>query len=264
MSIRAVVPQLPIALVADMPIESDLFDHVMVLENPEYHCGDKIPGIMMSPFERTLYLDTDTYACADFTDLFRLLDQFDVAAAHTQSRPDFEQLDLPDSFQCYNSGVILFRQSPAWDEFTQEWHKIYRQHREERAIMGDQPGFKKALFYSRLRVATITQDYHCHTGLGLLRREVKIIHGRHHIPAIIAMLNQYPSYQRVFIAAGAAQGQRKTLKHMEVHRPRYTMHMYYWHKTRTIKKRLLDLVEQHGWMGAFRYMVCKVLGLRSD
>ena len=49
-------------------------------------CGnaflDKIRNISQTPFERTIFLDTDTCVIANIGELFDLLQRFDVAAAH--------------------------------------------------------------------------------------------------------------------------------------------------------------------------------------
>ena len=44
--------------------------------------GDKIRSIRRLPFEKTLFLDGDTYLTANVDELFDLLNRFDVAAAH--------------------------------------------------------------------------------------------------------------------------------------------------------------------------------------
>jgi hypothetical protein len=261
-SLRKVLPHIPIAIFSDVRVDSDLFDEKSILENPEYTVGDRIPALLLSPFERTLYIDADTYVCADFTDAFRLLDRFDIALTHTQSRPYFRPTDdLPESFQDYSAGIILYRKSPAFTAFTQQWLTFFHQHRQIRPDVASQPAFNVALYHSNLRIATLPTDYHCPTGLGLLLREVKILHGRKHLSEIAVFLNEHPSYQRVFIAANAEPGHRKTLKHrkLDYTNTGYAMHMFYWHKTRTIRKRLSNLVDRHGWFGAARHLTQKLL-----
>ena len=69
--------------------------------------------MMQSPFEKTLLLDTDTYVCADISDLFAILERFDIAMTHERPyRDDFPASSgVPDAFVEFNQGVIAFRRS---------------------------------------------------------------------------------------------------------------------------------------------------------
>lgn len=44
--------------------------------------ADKIMAMSKSPFDETIFLDTDTFVCREITDLFDLLSRFDMAVAH--------------------------------------------------------------------------------------------------------------------------------------------------------------------------------------
>jgi len=48
--------------------------------------ADKILPLLDSPFNRTVFLDTDTQVCSEFFELFDLLDRFDLAVAHAPWR----------------------------------------------------------------------------------------------------------------------------------------------------------------------------------
>jgi hypothetical protein len=52
--------------------------------HPRAHIN-KLIAMMQSPFETTLLLDTDTYVCAGISDLFAILERFDIAM--TLERP---------------------------------------------------------------------------------------------------------------------------------------------------------------------------------
>jgi hypothetical protein len=68
---------------------------------------------MQSPFEKTLLLDTDTYVCADISDLFAILERFDIALTHERPyRDDFPfRSGVSEAFVEFNQGVITFRRS---------------------------------------------------------------------------------------------------------------------------------------------------------
>ncbi len=61
-----------------------MFDEVRLLQG--YERFTKIPALRGTRFQRTLYLDSDVRVVADLTDIFELLDRFDLAAAHDPMR----------------------------------------------------------------------------------------------------------------------------------------------------------------------------------
>src|SRR5262249_37484843 len=103
--------RVPIAIATDndAPALAEC-DHALPLtETGGYRA--KILGMIASPFDRTLMLDVDTYAAADLSELFEVLDNFDVAAAHAPNRVVLPLDDIPDSFPELNTGVISLRRS---------------------------------------------------------------------------------------------------------------------------------------------------------
>src|SRR5579859_6488757 len=60
----------------------------------QHGCGlpfaDKIDAMTRSPFAQTIYLDTDTFVAAEITELFELLERFDIAAAHAPAYLGFD------------------------------------------------------------------------------------------------------------------------------------------------------------------------------
>src|SRR5437899_8798315 len=75
-SVRAVTPGVAIAIATDEPGATG-FDEVVPLAEPDGYRA-KAVGVLASPFERTLFLDADTYAAADLAEVFELLDAFDL------------------------------------------------------------------------------------------------------------------------------------------------------------------------------------------
>ncbi len=70
-----------ITLVTDKQRTIDVFDTIITIEKPNYGFIDKIYGMMESPYDETLYLDTDTHIGSDISGLFDLLGRFDLAGA---------------------------------------------------------------------------------------------------------------------------------------------------------------------------------------
>jgi hypothetical protein len=174
-SVRNVMPDTPIAIATD--IEPDYnFDHTINIPDPGYGFVDKISHIDNSPFDETLYLDTDTYVNSSVGELFDILDKFDIALSYDHSR-DHPQ-GIPDSFPEYNTGVIAYKNNDEFRQFTKAWKA---NHSEILSTVDthDQPSFRKTLYESDLRIATLTPEYNCLIRFpGHVYDDVKIGHSR--------------------------------------------------------------------------------------
>ena len=124
-SARAFIGSAPIFLCTDQQAPSDAFDVVFTIQHPTYSFVDKINGLLSFRSQHGIFLDTDTFVCGDLTNIFDLLQQFDIAVAHASWRspprvkdgtvvePSFRNAPIPDSFPDFNTGVIAFRNTPA-------------------------------------------------------------------------------------------------------------------------------------------------------
>jgi hypothetical protein len=108
------------------------FDVVVVADFADRTWGfrfTKINALLLTPYDNTMFLDADTVFCAhgdrymhaQLTLMFHVLDRFDFAAVHgtfvadtTVGRP--ANTDL-------NSGVSLYRKTPAMFELIRNWRK---------------------------------------------------------------------------------------------------------------------------------------------
>ena len=84
-SIKAVWPNVPLAIITDHPIDVDIFD-VVQIGSMQGNNIDKVRHISLSPFQRTILLDTDTYCLHPFPEIFDLLDHFQIAAPMDNGR----------------------------------------------------------------------------------------------------------------------------------------------------------------------------------
>ena len=105
----------PVALITDQPEAPGVFNQLISIENPQYGFGDKVMNIHRSPFEKTVFVDNDTYFADEISEVFDLLDQYQLAAAHSPWRIAHPLPDTPDAFTEYNTGVIAFRDCPETD-----------------------------------------------------------------------------------------------------------------------------------------------------
>lgn len=167
---------LPVTLATDEPSGKDVFDHEIIIPDPEYSFIDKIKGMMKSPYERTLFLDTDIYAADGFSNLFEILERFDLVAAINHDRTSFELENIPKSFPEYNTGVIAYKTSKVMD-FMEKWFQYCK--KESSNHPHDQASFRSVLFNSEVRVATIPPEYNCMVRYpGHVYDEVKLFHNR--------------------------------------------------------------------------------------
>lgn len=204
-SVAAAGGDLHTTVFADERFSSPHVDDVRLLADPGGDVGDSIVGPDLSPYDRTLFLDTDTHVREDLSGIFDLLDRFDIAAAHNPgsrtARKGYSPGDVPESFPQYNTGVILFADRPAVADCMSAWERIYREHRAETFRDLNQPAFRAALYRSDLQVATLPSEYNLRIryqgSAGFLTDSPKIVHGRH--PAGLA---------RVGDAIAAEEGMR--------------------------------------------------------
>lgn len=174
-----VMPDIPVTLMTDVNTDSPVFDEIISIENPEYGFEDQILNMHRSPYDRSIYLDTDTYVYEDISDLFDLLESFDLGLAHSSSRVAWDVEGVPDSFPEYNSGVIAYRNDSDFQDFLSEWEQAYFDEKESDETMRNQPSLRKTLFESELRIATLPPEYNCmYRYPGYAVGTVKVFHGR--------------------------------------------------------------------------------------
>ena len=173
-SLKAKMPNLPVTILAHEEVKTPEFNEAVVVNKPYYSFEDKVVYLYDSPYEYTLFLDTDTYVCEDFSELFGVLDNFDIAAVHAPTKIPGTVNGVPECYQQMNTGMILFKKSPEVKKFWEYWVKIYESGEP------DQPSFREALFKSNLRIATLTPEYNCRFPFPtFVCGTVKILHGRH-------------------------------------------------------------------------------------
>ena len=176
-SVRDTMPDVPIAIATDVEPEFD-FDHVIDIPDPKHGFVDQINNLHRSPFDQTIHFDTDIYVGSDVSDLFELLNQFDIAVAHNHNREVYDPPGVPDSFPEYNTGVVAYQNDSDLRDFTRAWKENYESLVREDNTQ-NQPSFRKTLYESDLRIATLPPEYNCMVRYpGHVRNEVKIAHSR--------------------------------------------------------------------------------------
>lgn len=183
---KKIMPSVPIALCTDWKGENKCkeIDYYIELENPSYTFGDKVNNYYNSPFDKTIFLDTDTYIIDSIEVLFEMLDRFDVLASHAPIEED-EIIMLPEAFAEMNSGVIAYKKNKR----TEKMFEMYKSNYEEcyqyyttkyNDVPPDQPSFRYAVYHTDVKFCFLPHEYNCMVDFPcFLSNIVHIIHGHY-------------------------------------------------------------------------------------
>jgi hypothetical protein len=151
-------PWLKIGIFSDQEVTDPVFSFVGKIQGEDSRRKHEYVGL--SPFSNTLYLDSDVRVIDDLSDLFRLLERYEMAGAHVRYRSvpkrlRMNKLDLPRAFPQINCGVLLYRKCERVDTFFQSWIDIYR----EGGFTRDQIPFREALWQSEVKFYVFGPEY---------------------------------------------------------------------------------------------------------
>lgn len=182
-SLQKKMPNIPTVLFTDKPdlVEEGIFTYKRILENPIYTQGDKITPMIDQPFEKTIFIDSDTYIAESFEDVFEILGKYDLAITHEAGRQKNHVPECPECFCEFNSGVIAFVRSKAITQVMTMWKKGYLEQLENTGNKSDQGVLRKVLYHSDINLFVLTPEYNYRTKFpGFVGRgiDAKILHGR--------------------------------------------------------------------------------------
>ncbi|KJD34106.1 hypothetical protein PK35_05085 [Tamlana nanhaiensis] len=178
---------LSVTLFSNKKVGTEYFDKQILIENPGYR--DKVYYLEKSPYERTLFLDTDTFVCDNIDELFFLLNHFDIALAHAPMRlaQDYKpilshlnQQKITRAYPEFNTGVILYKNGAHFKAMMKHCQELYNSYSENGKLkLPDQIVFREAIYYSKLKLATLTPEYNCRSLFyTYVEGTVKILHDR--------------------------------------------------------------------------------------
>lgn len=138
-----------------------VFDEIHVMKEVNQSYVDKIRPLNDSPFDKTLFLDTDTKVLGKVEELFTILDRFDLAFSYAPLRNSFTLNDVPDWFLEPNSGVLLFRKNEETNKVFKNWLSIYEDFKKlDTPPPHDQAAFRKALYINdKISFYSIGHEY---------------------------------------------------------------------------------------------------------
>jgi hypothetical protein len=189
--------RVPHVLFADRDVEAPAGLTVTRFQPCGNPYADKIINMRRSPFERTIYLDTDTYVVAEITHLLELLASYDVAAAHAPGYRGMPDPEVPAAFYELNTGVIAWRAGAAADAFLRDWEDTYvawaldppfpgagggsgKVGGASAARAGDQPAFRRCIWQHGMCLYVLGPEYNLRLGEpATVVAQVRLLHGRH-------------------------------------------------------------------------------------
>jgi len=200
-SLKLHMPWLKTALFTDLDIkELEYFDDII----PTKHCEQGGLWIykweeclIKSPYNPTLHLDADTYICEPFSEVFTILDRFDLVIPLS---PHYGSLNRdwygkPAGFPELACGFMLWKKNEKIDWLFDRTLELLKMKLTKRA---DEPYFAVALYESDVRYAIIPWEYTCvFNHPGYLYSKVKIMHGKNNIVRNAEIFNEDPG-KRIF------------------------------------------------------------------
>jgi hypothetical protein len=200
-SLRAHMPDVKVAVIAppDLFREGAPVDHWISL--PPGRSGPIVKtAAYLAPYDYVLFLDSDTYFAGDVSDVFDVLEAFDLAATHEPTRGWDYNTTAAKGFCELNTGVIAFRKNERTEAFFALWEKIFDSMWSEQGLRNDQPAFRTALWMSsEIRHATLPSEYNFICGKGnAIAWEAKVLHDRGDLAATASIINS-GSGPRVFV-----------------------------------------------------------------
>jgi len=142
----------------------------------------KVDTMDLTPYERTLFVDTDTYFLGNVEALFKLLDYYDMALLPKSGEADIKDPEPPhltvQGHTPYNTGIILFKLNSKTRVVFSRWRDYYRSQRPIQRSKNDQTYFLLALAKTtKLKVHALPANYNARfSGYLGLTGYVKILH----------------------------------------------------------------------------------------
>ena len=156
-SVRDYLPDVSITLFTDIKdaiVDPDgMFDEIVGIA-PVTTFGDtwgrglldRVKSLSKSPFERTLFLDTDIRVMSESVmEVFSLLD--DASIAMVPTRPENSISRKHYGRPMFNAGVIAYRSEPQIMKLFSEWEEIFEHHLE----LADRPSEDPPPYLAHIR-----------------------------------------------------------------------------------------------------------------
>lgn len=209
-SFKKINPSIKISLACNqVPKEEKLFDQIILVDE-QVSCRNE--GLLFkvkhlyfsSPYEKTIFVDTDTFFASDCASGFDILEYFDIALVPAPVDTHYPISKSGKKIECkpLNTGVILFKKNEANDRLFKEWITIYSDKLLSKSNLreSDQTSFVEALFNSSSRLYPLPNEWNARfCFINVFAEPVKILHGYSRNIENIAYLINLNKRHRVWI-----------------------------------------------------------------
>jgi len=165
-SVKKNSPNIPICMMTDMRDLVSISPYVdIIVDIKVNHVRVKVDYISHSPFEETIYLDSDTCIVEDISDMFDMLQKYDICAIYDFARkrkkysdiiPEYS--DIPYGFSEVNGGVFVYKDNKKTKEFFNHWREKFYQYYDLTSGW-DQISLRIALWQSNVSLGILPIEY---------------------------------------------------------------------------------------------------------
>ncbi|WP_187793511.1 hypothetical protein [Paracoccus amoyensis] len=151
------MPDALIDLFTDQPVNDPVFSRIHVLDHGFFR--PKMEAIRRTRFDKTIILDADILVTADLSEVFAILDKYEMAGVQalirTKGMMHVRGRMPPRCFPVINTGFLAVRKSDRITAFTEAWESRVR----ETGTPVDQPYFRSSLYESDLSFLSLPVEY---------------------------------------------------------------------------------------------------------
>lgn len=156
-SFKKLHKNIPVCLItSDKDFKSRYFDIISTIEDLDSPFKTKVFALSKSPFEYTLFVDTDITFLQPVYELFDFLYTYDIGIANRvkckwTTTPTF--IDYIDPLN-YNTGVVLYRRNGKVDQFFEVWKELVFKQDASKITAGvfcDQHYFNHMVFEKKIQ-----------------------------------------------------------------------------------------------------------------
>jgi hypothetical protein len=210
-SLKKINSSIKIAIACNQkPEKLDLFDQIILVNET---VNSRNEGLLfktkylyaLSPYQKTMFIDTDTFFIGDIESGFAILDYFDISM--TLDPPDtyYPTSSSGEKINCkpVNTGVIFFKKNEANNFLFEEWLRIYSTKLAQNPHIreSDQTSCTEALMHSSSRFYPLSTEWNTRfCFINTLQEPVKILHAySSNIEKIAKLVNLQPNKLRAWI-----------------------------------------------------------------
>ena len=174
------------------------FTEVVVLAETTHPHRPRFEATLQTTLDQAVFIDGDTLFLSPVYELFDLLENFDIAASlapqylspRAIAAGVFDLMPKVSQAQPeWNTGVIVARVDAAFRAMVREWSALFSKCRAVPFGM-DQASFRSAATHSRLRIATLPNNYNFRANIeNSLAGAVKILHAHGDLEKIAGHVN---------------------------------------------------------------------------